>query len=330
MAVAPIAAQQTTMHWGQLDQALDPLAPQSNLLVAEFRGSACTEIHARNESAPLAIASTFKLYVLGELARQIQIGEVRWTDTIVVSDALRSMPSGDYAWAPAGTVVDVLSLAEAMIGESDNTATDHLIDLLGRENVERAFGVYGHSDPEANVPLLLTRELFSIKMSQSQGWMMRYMSASDEEQLELLESQIVPIIINPDDGWGNWNGPTAINGIEWFATAEDLCRVAASLWSIGAQDGLEPVREIMTGNRGGIGDTRTWPRAGYKGGLEAGVVNMTYVLERSDGRVFFVTAGYNQPAGRVDDHAARERLFPVFDCLGVIDGARSCAASDED
>ncbi len=328
--VGPTTAQNTTMRWGQLDQNLVALAPQSNLLVAEFRGSACAEIHGRNETAPLAIASTFKLYVLGELARQIQIGDVRWTDTVVVSDALRSMPSGDYAWAPSGTVVTVLNLAEAMIAQSDNTATDHLIDLLGRENVERAFGAFGHSEPEANVPLLLTRELFSIKMSQSHVWMLRYMAASDEDQLEMLETQIVPIIIDPDDGWGNWSGPTAIDGIEWFASADDLCRATASLWSIGAQTGLEPVREILTGNRGGIADTLTWPRAGYKGGLEAGVVNMTYILERSDGRVFFVTAGYNQPAGRVDDYAAREHLFPVFDCLGVIDGVRSCASNHDD
>jgi len=324
---APVSAQWTTVQWSQLDQALAPLAPRSNLLVAEFRGSTCATIHGRDETAPLAIASTFKLYVLGELARQIQVGEAAWSDTIVVSDALRSMPSGDYAFVQAGTAVDVRSLAGAMIGQSDNTATDHLIDYLGRENVESAFAAYGHSDPESNVPMLLTRELFSIKMTQSAEWMQRYMSASDEAQLQLLEDQIEPILINPTAGWGLWNGPTAIDGIEWFASAADLCRVTASLWSIGAQDGLEPVREILTGNRGGITDTATWPRAGYKGGLEAGVVNMTYVLERSDGRVYFVSAGYNQPAGRVDDAAARAHLFPVFDCLGVVEGAGSCADS---
>ena len=273
----------------------------------------------------MAIASVFKLYVLGELARQVQAGTVDWSDGVVLSDGLRSMPSGDYAWEQAGTVADVQSLAEAMIGQSDNTATDHLIDHLGRENVENAFAAYGHSDPAPNFPLLMTREMFGIKMSRSAQWMDRYMSASDEEQARLLAEDIDPMTIDPSAGWGNWNGPTAIDGIEWFASASDLCRATASLWSMGAQAELEPVRDILTGNRGGIDDARAWPRAGYKAGFEAGVVNMTFVLERSDGRVFFVSAGYNQPNGAIDQSAARAELTPVFACLGVVTGPRSCA-----
>jgi len=319
------AAQTASTPWASIDRSLESLAPQSNLLVAEFRGSSCAAIHGRNESTPLAIASTFKLYVLGELARQVQAEEVAWSDGVILTDDLRSMPSGDYAWVQAGTVVDIRSLAEAMIWQSDNTATDHLIDFLGRDNVEEAFAAYGHSDPQSNFPLLMTRELFGIKMSQTAQWMDRYMTATDEEQAQLLQEQIDPMTINPNAGWGNWNGPTAIDGIEWFASASDLCRATASLWSMGAQPGLEPVRDILTGNRGGIDDTSAWPRAGYKAGYEAGVVNMTFVLERSDGRVFFVSAGYNQPRGAIDQSAARAQLTQVFDFLGVVSGLRSCA-----
>lgn len=324
----PVSAQPQAVRWPELDRSLGPLAPQSNLLVAEFRGSACATIHGRNEETPLAIASVFKFYVLGELARQVQAGETAWDDGVVLSDRLRSMPSGDYAYAPAGTVADVRSLAEAMIRQSDNTATDHLIDHLGRENVEAAFAAYGHSGPEANFPLLLTRELFGIKMSQTAQWMERYMLATDEEQAQLLREQIDPMTINPTAGWGNWNGPTAIDGIEWFASAADLCRATAALWSMGAQPGLEPVRDILTGNRGGIADTAAWPRAGYKAGFEAGVVNMTFVLERSDGRVFFVSAGYNQPRGGIDQGTARAQLAPVFECLGIVSGPGSCARTE--
>lgn len=324
MAV-PVSAQTASMAWPAIDRSLGAIAPRSNLLVAEFQGSACATIHGRDESTPLAIASTFKLYVLGELARQIQSGDTGWDESVVLTDGLRSMPAGDYAWVPAGTVVDVLSLAEAMIWQSDNTATDHLIDHLGRENVQDAFAAYGHSAPETNVPLLLTRELFGIKMSQTAQWMDGYMSATDDEQARLLQEQIDPMTIDPTAGWGNWNGPTAIDGIEWFASASDLCLVTASLWSMGAQADLEPVRDILTGNRGGVPETATWPRAGYKGGYEAGVVNSTYVLERSDGRVFFVSAGYNQPRGGIDQSAASAELDPIFDCLGVLFGPGSCA-----
>ena len=315
---APATSQNAPFSWAALDRSLIPIAPTSNLLVAEFQGSTCATIHGRNESTPLAIASVFKLYVLGELARQIQLGQASWDARITLTDRLRSMPSGDYAYAAAGTVATVRDLAGAMIRVSDNTATDHLIDYLGRDNVQRAFAAYGHSDPEANTPLLLTREMFGIKMSQSPAWMDRYMAASDADQLAMLRDVIDPLAINPTGGWGNWNGPTAIDGIEWFASASDLCRATASLWAMGAQPGLAPVREILTGNRGIVEDTSAFPRAGYKGGYEAGVVNMTYVLERADGRVFFVTAGYNQPSGwwtRTSPTGSSPRCSPALGSL---------------
>jgi hypothetical protein len=312
------------VQWSALDTRLQSLSESSNLLVAEFRGSACQTIHGRNQDQTLAIASTFKLYVLGELARQIQIGEASWEEQILLTDELRSMPSGDYAFMPAGTSVTLRRLAEAMIWQSDNTATDHLINRLGRENVQRAFQAYGHGDPTLNSPLLLTKEMFGIKMSQSPEWMSTWQAASEDVQMQMLVETIDPMRINPTGGWGFWNGPTAIGGIEWFASADDLCRATAALWSMGAQDALEPVRHILTGNRYGVTDTATWPRAGYKGGYEAGVVNMTFVLERNDGRVFFVSAGYNDPVQVVDTATARVALDPVFGCLKAYSETFSC------
>lgn len=321
--LVPVAA--APSPWAQVDRLQLSAAPRTNLLIAEFAGGRCRNIHERNADQRLAIASTFKLYVLGELGRQVREGKVAWNDTIALSDTLRSMPSGDYAFASPGTPVSVGTLAEAMIRKSDNTATDHLIHLLGRENVERAFGAFGHGDPALNAPLLLTRELFAIKMLQSADWMSVYTQADDAEQLRMLQTHIDPLRLDPSGGWRNWNGPTAIDGIEWFASATDLCRVTAGLWSMGAQPGLEPLRDILIGNRGGVPDVTAWPRAGYKGGYEAGVVNQTFVLERMDGRIFFVSAGYNHLDRILDAGALRDELDPVFACLGETSASRTCA-----
>jgi hypothetical protein len=311
----PASAATPHMNWGQLDLTLQAVSVDSNFLVAEFRGNACSPIHERDADRQLAIASSFKLYVLGELARQILAGTAAWNDAITLTASLRSMPSGNYAWVPAGTAVTVQDLAEAMIWQSDNTATDHLIAYLGRDNVQEAFAAYGHSDPQANSPLLYTRELFAIKMTQSDAWIAEFSAADDATQLDLLATRIDPMTIDPDGGWGRWNGPTAIDLVEWFASAEDLCRVTASLWTLGAQPGLAPVRTILAGNRGAIGDTTAFPNAGYKGGYEAGVVNMTYILEREDGRVFFVSAGYNSTVMNIDTATTIGYIVPVFDCL---------------
>lgn len=326
LAAPQLGAAAPGSGWETIDQQFTQIAPASNLLVAEFSGNRCQPIHGVNADKQLAIASTFKLYVLGELTRQVQSGEVRWDESVILTDSLRSMPSGDYAWVPAGSQVTVRQLAEAMMWSSDNTATDHLIGRLGRENVERAFAAFGHSDPSANVPLLLTRELFAIKMWQADAWMSQYMAASNQDQLALLASDISGLQINPSGGWGKWNGPTAIDGIEWFASASDLCRAMVGLWTSGAQPGLEPVRQILAGNRGGIADATVWPHVGFKNGYEAGVVNSTYVLERNDGRVFFVSAGFNHPTGIVDQASVSATLAPVFACLGTYQQQDDCGS----
>lgn len=324
VAVPSLAAAAPAVAWSRLDQQVGQYAPQSNLLVAEITGDTCQSIHALNTDEQLAIASTFKIYVLGEVARQVQAGTLEWDTPITITDRLRSMPSGDYAWMPAGRQATVEELATAMMASSDNTATDHLIDRLGRENVQDAFAAYGHADPEVNAPLLMTRELFAIKMWQSPDWMQSYATATDEEQLRILTDEIDRIRINPSGGWGHWNGPTAIDGIEWFASADDLCRAMTTLWDLGDEPGMEPVREILTRNRGGVADTSTWPHAGVKTGYEAGVVNATWVLERHDGRVFFVSVGFNHPQWVVDQGAPYALLGPVFTCLTTYQEPGDC------
>ena len=88
---------------------------------------------------------------------------------------------------------------------------------------------------------------------------------------------------------------------------------------------MEPVREILTRNRGGVADSALWPRAGFKSGYEAGVVNATYVLERNDGRVFFVSIGFNHPQRVVDQAVPGVLLGPVFTCLASYQQPGDCA-----
>lgn len=324
LAVQPVISATPAVAWSSLDRQVGQYAPTYNMLVAEISGETCQPIHALNADTQLAIASTFKIYVLGELARQVQAGTVSWDTPVTITDVLRSMPSGDYAAVPAGQQATARDLATAMMARSDNTATDHLIGLLGREQIEDTFAAYGHSEPSANEPLLLTRELFAIKMWQTADWMARYASSPDNEQLRLLVDEIDTIPLDPFGGWGHWNGPTAIDGIEWFASASDLCRVMRALWTVGAEPGMEPVPEILTANRGAVQDSVTWPRAGLKSGYEAGVVNATYVLERQDGRLFFVSVGFNHPERVVDQGTPGVLLGPVFGCLASYQEPGDC------
>ena len=318
------ASAATAPDWKQIDRALNRLAAEGNLLVAEVVDGACTPAHGWRANARLAIASTFKLYVLAELARQIETGEAAWDERYPIQDAYRSMPSGDLAYAPEGTMVTLERYAMGMIAQSDNTATDHLIARLGRLNVEAAFARLGHGAPELNTPLLLTRELFAIKMRQPDGWMDDYARAGDAQQRSMLAHDIDPMRLDPYGGWGRWNGPTSIDGIEWFASADEVCGVLARLYEQSREPELAPLRDILFSNPGGVALDRAWREIGFKAGYEAGVVNLTWLVERKDARVFIVTVGLNDPNHIPDGWAAREALVPIWHCLA---DRPACAAS---
>lgn len=322
-AFAPAPAGAAT-SWGEVDQAVAGLAPSANLIVAEAKGGRCDAIHGWHADQRLAVASSFKLYVLAELARQIESGTISWDEQLPIEDALRSMPSGDFAYLPAGTKRSIRDYATAMIRDSDNTATDHLIHRLGRLNVEFAFGRFGHSDPQVNQPLLLTRELFAIKMHESASWMTDFVAAGGALRRTMLVRQIDPLHVDPTGGWGNWNGPTEIGGIEWFASARDLCTVLAKLEWMSRQPKLAPLREILFSNPGGVAPDPAWTRTGFKGGNEAGVLAQTWLLQRNDGRMFIVSAAFNDPRATPDSATSRTALAPIFTCLTE---ARPCGAS---
>lgn len=324
LTAAGHARTQTEPDWERIDRALSRQADRGNLLVAEVVEGGCAPVHGWHAADRLAIASTFKLYVLAELARQIETGEASWDERYPIQDEYRSMPSGNLAYAPEGTRVTLEDYATGMIAESDNTATDHLIARLGRLNVEAAFARAGHGAPEINAPLLLTRELFAIKMRQPDRWMDDYVRAGDAQQRSMLAHEIDPIRLDPYGDWGNWNGPTRIDGIEWFASADEVCGVLARLYEQSRRPELAPLRDILFSNAGGVAVDRAWREVGFKAGYEAGVVNLTWLVERDDGRAFIVTAGLNDPARVPNDWGAREALVPIWQCLADRD---ACSTS---
>ena len=71
-----------------------------------------------------------------------------------------------------------------MIAISDNTATDLLIDAVGRDAVEAALVTAGHAAPELNRPFLTPRELFVLKLDDALR--SDYLIAAETGRRELL------------------------------------------------------------------------------------------------------------------------------------------------
>ncbi len=305
-------------RWSELDSDIEDLAARASFLAAEIDDGQCDTIHGLNEDAPLAIGSSFKLYVLGELADQIASGDAGWDEPLAIQDTLRSLPSGDMRLDPAGTVYPLLIYARQMIAASDNTATDHLIDRLGRENIEAEQGAMGHAAPERNVPLLATREWFAFKVKIGVLATLGYLDADVPGRRAFLEEEVDPAADSLEESdTFSWVTPRRIDTIEWFAAASDLCRALATLQTRSEQPGLKPIAGILSTDPGVTFDARTWSYVGYKGGYETGVLNHTWLLQRGDGRWFAMILTLNDSSAELDGVTATRMMIPAAALLAA-------------
>jgi hypothetical protein len=275
----------------------------------------CQTVHALAADQPLATASTFKLYVLGELARQIEQGTASWDEPLAIRDDWKSLPSGDMRLEPAGKAFPLRYYAEQMISMSDNTATDHLIHRLGRENVEAFMASTGHADPALNLPLLTTREWFALKVAVDPVTVSTYVNAGVAERRAILENEVANTTVTEYDTVVDWWAPKRIRTIEWFASATDLCRAVATLQAMAERPGLAPIYDILSTNPGIAFDAHAWDYVGHKAGYETGVWNKTWLLRKTDGRWFVLTVGLNDPTQEPDLDAALRLMVPAADLL---------------
>jgi beta-lactamase class A len=90
-----------------------------------------------NAAKSMPAASTIKLPVMVEVFNQLQAGRIDLHRRIALQRTDKDFGSGDLCDAPVGTSYEVSTLLEKMIDISDNTATNMLIRLVGRHNINR-------------------------------------------------------------------------------------------------------------------------------------------------------------------------------------------------
>lgn len=254
---------------------------------------------ASEEAAPLG--SAFKLYVLLALAQEIEAGRISWDDELTLDDTVRSLPSGELQDEPNGTVVTVREVARKMIAISDNTATDMLIHLLGRERVERAVADAGHHEPSLLEPFLSTRELFQI------GWgddaTLRERWNADPGARRALVDEIAERTMEPGSV-AVGGDPVWPEGLGWFASPRDLVRVHEALRAL-----EDPAIDAILRENPGI-QVSGWESVAFKGGSSLGVLTGSWLVEDADGAAYAVVLQLStaDPAGL----GAQEDAFTRF------------------
>ena len=245
------------------------------------------EVGSYHADAALAVGSAFKLAVLATLKQEIEAGRARWDEVVQLEEAHRSLPTGTMHKLPVHAPLTLHTLAAAMISQSDNTATDVLIDRLGRDAVATAAGTE---------LLLTTREYFQLKADPA--LYRRYSSAGLAGRRALLRDMAdrplprTHLVLRPLQ-----------RGAEWHMSVRRLCALMAEVLDL----------DVMRIEPGPV-DPQPWIRVGYKGGSEIGVMNLTSGLIDRDGHRYCVSVTWNDGVS-VDRNRLVEQYLTLLSAL---------------
>jgi beta-lactamase class A len=260
----------THVSAGTAIQSLRRLPGRVSILVAR-NGVATTAINARQ---PLAVGSAFKLAVLLALRRQIAAGKLSWNQVVMLQAKDKNYGSQALQKQPAGARFTVAKLAAFMIAVSDNTAADMLIHLVGRAAIDPLI-------PARDRPILTTHEAFVLKDPARTALREQYLHGSPAQRRAVLaEADRAPL--PPLSVFGR--GLTTPE-VEWFFSTEELCGLMHRVHDLPALH-LNP----------GVADPKDWTSVAYKGGSEAGVLNLTTLVTARNGTSYCVSATWNNTA----------------------------------
>jgi hypothetical protein len=270
------------------------LPGEVSLEAARLEESGPASFLTRKAERPLAVGSAFKLFVLAELVRSVKAGERRWSDVVPLGPP--SLPSGLLQDWPKGSPITLHSLAALMVSQSDNSAADTLLAVLGRDKVERLLPELGVRAPERDRPFLSTREAFVLKFGDPAS-LARWKSADEAGRRALLPrlAEVDPAGLDPARLSGR---PAQIAAVEWFASPADLVRTLDWIRRAGDRTALD----LLAINPGlGPDLAGNFAYFGFKGGSEPGVLNLSFLLKSRSGRWMAVSATWNDETALLDE-----------------------------
>ena len=301
-----------------LDQAADrfaTLSEEPGLLVARIVEGQCVPVVARGALDLRATASIFKIWVLGGVGDAIGHGVITTGQLVPRTDDER-VPGGPIINEPDGTLFTVAELATLMMGISDNTATDLLHELVGRDAIDRIVASFGHATPDVLTPLLGVSEtfhlLFSFPLSEAQG----YVNGNEMAQMQFVEEELEPLGSFADTG-GGFNNVSLMTTGTWLASPTDVCQALAAhrTWPNGSDQAILVDRAL--GAQAAQPNVRErWDRVWYKGGSLSGdvgndgsfenvVLTHAWLLENTGQPPWVVVAMSNDPDTDIDDFAVQ-------------------------
>ncbi|MEM9763455.1 MAG: serine hydrolase [Pseudomonadota bacterium] len=233
----------------------------------------------RRADRPMAIASAFKLFVLAAYEAAIVEGRRARDHVVEMEERDRSLPSGVLQTLAPGTPVTLELLAGLMIQHSDNTATDILMRVIGRDAIDRLMPQGG--------PTPTTAELFKLKAEGRAARREAFAIADQSARQDILDR----LEVEPLPAAQQLEAIATWREVEWFATPRELCRV---LMDQRAAPALNGVPNPLVARDG-------WPWVGFKGGSEFGVLALSVAGISPEGRHTCAVVVANGDAAQPDD-----------------------------
>jgi hypothetical protein len=309
--------------WSEVDDALRDLPGELSVLVASVEGEKLAPVFSINPDKRLGIGSAFKLWVLGALAELVHDGEATWDEPLALDFGIKTMPIGELrvqanreGMGP-NPEFPLSRFADLMISISDNPATDHLIERVGRDRIIE-FMSRVHDEPSLNQPFLSTGQFFKLKRGAPDEVLQAYIKAeTPAERQAILDSEAYQNAVISIPLAMRWqeDGPVAIDSVEWFASARELGRTMLELRRLEQRPGMEALAHALRINDGINLDDQTWPSVAFKGGSEPGVLNLTYLADGADGKTWFVSLGWNNTETMVEDDRMIHIALGIFALL---------------
>lgn len=247
-----------------------------------------TPLVARDADRPMAVGSAFKLFVLSAYEAAVAEGRLRRDAVVELTEADRSLPSGVLQTLAPGTPVTLELLAGLMIQHSDNTATDALMRVLGRDAIDAAL--------PRGAPVPTTSELFKLKAAGEAARRRAYAEGDEATRRAILEG----LADEPLPTAARIEATASWRDVEWFVTARELCEVLLRLRDAPALGGAPNPLVAREG----------WPWVGFKGGSELGVLNLGAAGVSPSGRTACAVVTANG-----DDAQPEERIALLFSAL---------------
>lgn len=283
-------------------------------------------VHEFGWDKRLNVAAASRAMLALGVAREVEAGRRTWDQPITITNSMKSVPGSDTFGAEAGTTITLDEALYRTMVALDASAWDHLIATTGREPLDAALAS-AVVDPQRSLPMLTTRELFTLKLAASDEAVLAYTEANAAARIEMLAPGGAIGAAAATMDWGlldAWTEPTRVEQVGVFATARELCEAMRLLHEIERPAGvagvaepkaiaapeapadgagpMTPLSEALRDNGAGLDlDPNVWKSAAWTSGFEPGVGAHAWLLERADGRWFTIAVVWNNASDQINE-----------------------------